>query len=395
MPACPYRALPISRLGYAERGEEYAMHSPHWFEHLDQVRRFQGNTLDRFGLGPRTSPFEVIATRPGMRVRCYGIGAADKAPLLIVPAPIKQPYIWDISPERSVVRHALDEGLSVFMVEWIEPTAETCALGLADYAGSMLYDCCDLIAAHTSHDQVFLTGHSLGGIFAAIFSAYRPDRVAALALIDAPLDFDGRDKGLRDAAEHDQPLSASGTVPGSLLSMLSAHSSPQTYFLNRYADYVASMGSREHITTHYRVARWTMDEQPMARKLFDDVINELYRHNRFMRGELDIGGKALGAGDITAPLVSVFEPASTINPRASAEAFYAAVGSEDKQMLAYPGDVGVALQHVGPLVGDNAFLHIWPQIFAWFASVGHADDEVMHTRAVHEEARQAEGRPHS
>lgn len=370
------------------------MHSPHWFEHLDQIRRFQGNTLDRFGLGPRTSQFEVVATHPGMRLRCYGIGSADSPPLLIVPAPIKQPYIWDISPERSVVRHALDEGLSVFMVEWTEPTAETCTLGLSDYAGAMLEECCEHIAAQTGYDQVFLAGHSLGGIFAAIFSAYRPQRVAALALIDAPLDFAGRDMGARKAAEHDAPLSSSGTVPGSLLSMLSAHSSPQTFYLNRYADYVASMGSREHITTHYRVARWTMDEQPMARKLFDDVVDGLYRHNQFMRGELAVGGQALGPDDIKAPLVSVFEPESTINPRESVEAFYAAAGSDDKLMLAYPGDIGVALQHVGPLVGDNAFLHIWPQIFAWFATASQAGQDGMHVPADQDLPLQAEARPH-
>jgi hypothetical protein len=52
------------------------------------------------------------------------------------------------------------------------------------------------------------------------------------------------------------------------------------------------------------------------------------------------------------------------------------------------------LQHVGPLVGDNAFLQIWPQIFAWFASAGQASVEAAQGVAGGESPRQAEARPH-
>jgi polyhydroxyalkanoate synthase len=37
----------------------------------------------------------------------------------------------------------------------------------------------------------------------------------------------------------------------------------------------------------------------------------------------------------------------------------------DKRMLWYQGDVGVALQHVGVLVGRNAHRHLWPEILGW------------------------------
>ena len=36
--------------------------------------------------------------------------------------------------------------------------------------------------------------------------------------------------------------------------------------------------------------------------------------------------------------------------------------SEDKLLLEYGGDVGVALQHVGVLVGRSAHRDLWPQI---------------------------------
>jgi polyhydroxyalkanoate synthase len=40
-------------------------------------------------------------------------------------------------------------------------------------------------------------------------------------------------------------------------------------------------------------------------------------------------------------------------------------------VLWYEGDVGVALQHVGMLVGSNAHQALWPEILQWL----HAHSE--------------------
>ncbi len=45
--------------------------------------------------------------------------------------------------------------------------------------------------------------------------------------------------------------------------------------------------------------------------------------------------------------------------------FYEATSSAVKQMLWYEGDTGVALQHVGPLVGKNAHAMLWGKIIDW------------------------------
>lgn len=345
------------------------MNRPSWFELLDQFRQLQGNTLDRLGLGPRESAFQVVFTRPGLRLRCYGTGAAHSAPLLIVPAPIKRPYIWDLSPERSVVRRAIEHKLGVYLVEWTDPGEGTRSPGLSDYAGPMLDACIAATAEQTRCDKVFLTGHSLGGIFAALHSAYRPEHVAGLALIDAPLHFPKMAGASQTLPELKIPgrqkLYSSSRVPGSLLSMISASAAPATFCASRYLDCMASMASVERTATHWRVERWTMDELPMPRTLFDDVVEGLFRQDSFMRGELAIDGVRLHPRDITAPLFSVYQPSSAITTRESVLAFHRAAGSRDQELVPYFGDVGVALQHVGPLVGDNAYRHVWPRVFNW------------------------------
>lgn len=356
------------------------MNSPYCFELLDQLRRLQGTALDRVGLGPRESAYQVVFTMPGLRLRCYGTGAAHSPPLLIVPAPIKQPYIWDLSPERSVVRQAIKHQLGVYLVEWTEPGKGTRSPGLSDYAGHMLDACVAAAAGQAQCDKVVLAGHSLGGIFAALHGAYRPEQVAGLALIDAPLHFPKRagafqtlnELGIR--GQHNRP--STSPVPGSLLSMISAGAAPGTFCASRYLDCLASMASVERTATHWRVERWTMDELPMPGTLFDDVVEGLFHQNSFMRGELAIQGVRLHPSDITSPLLSVYRPSSSNTPREAVLAFHHAAGSQEQELVPYFGDVGVALQHVGPLVGDNAYRHVWPRVFDWLDRIVGAPSHV-------------------
>jgi polyhydroxyalkanoate synthase len=46
-----------------------------------------------------------------------------------------------------------------------------------------------------------------------------------------------------------------------------------------------------------------------------------------------------------------------------------AAASRDKTVLEYEPEVGVALQHVGPLVGRRAHARLWPQIVRWIERI--------------------------
>lgn len=63
----------------------------------DLIRRAQGHAFGAIGLDPIESPYSVIFSGPFWRLRDYGEHDAAK-PVLIVAAPIKRPYIWDLTP---------------------------------------------------------------------------------------------------------------------------------------------------------------------------------------------------------------------------------------------------------------------------------------------------------
>ncbi|MGQ0653257.1 MAG: hypothetical protein ACT4P4_13500 [Betaproteobacteria bacterium] len=140
----------------------------------------------------------------------------------------------------------------------------------------------------------------------------------------------------------------------------------------RWADWWLSLPDAKAVQTHLRIERWMLDEMPLPRRLFEEVVEELYRGDRFMGGTLMVNGRAAVAKGVDVPLLSVVDRRSRVVPPESVLPFHEAVPSPDRQVLWYEGDRGVALQHVGVLVGKNAHQHLWPEILEWIFD--HSED---------------------
>ncbi len=127
----------------------------------------------------RTQVFELIHYRP----RTAQVHAV---PLLVVPPMINKYYIADLAPGRSMIEFFLDAGLQVFAMSWVNPTPEQRALGLDDYAGSVI-TAMDALEEVTGSPQALLFALCAGGIVTSTVVSHlaatgRQDRVAGLTL---------------------------------------------------------------------------------------------------------------------------------------------------------------------------------------------------------------------
>lgn len=333
------------------------------FEQLDRLRHLQGSLLDAAGLRPAEAPYQEIHREAGVALRRYGSGRESGPLVLIIPAPIKRPYIWDLAPEVSAVRRCLAAGARVLLVDWQPAPAR---FGLADYAERLIADCLDAAAA----ERAVLLAHSLGGLFAAIFATLRPERVQGLALLAAPLRFGAAAPafGAMVAALDADDLPDS--LPGAFLSAASLNAAPDVFGSERLMDALLSAGDPATLRTHFLVERWALDEFALPRRLVGELATHIVREDRFMCGTLEIGGRAAAPSQMTAPLLCMVDPRCRLVPPATMLPFVEAVASRDKTVLDYTGDVGVSLQHVGPLVGRNAHALLWPKIVEWIARAG-------------------------
>jgi pimeloyl-ACP methyl ester carboxylesterase len=154
------------------------------FVAVDEMRRWYGRGLDLW-LARTETPSRVVLERPGVELHDYG-HEENRPALLIIPAPIKKPYIWDLMPSVSVVLACLQARFQVYILEWTETPPNRSDSGLAVYADELILECAKAI-----NGPAVLAGHSLGGTFATIFAARHPERVLALILLEAPLSFSG------------------------------------------------------------------------------------------------------------------------------------------------------------------------------------------------------------
>ena len=335
---------------------------------LDILRRAEGDAFGAFGLDPSECPYRVIASASYWRLRDYGTDESSAA-LLVVAAPIKRPYIWDLSPSASAIRYCLEQGLHVFLLEWLPALRGMGNNGLDEYAQAIA-ECVGKISDSEPLGKPFLIGHSLGGTLAAIYAAVGSDRLRGLVLLGAPLCFEPQTNGFRDALVSLVPpnLSQAEPFPGSLLSHMSALASPATFIWSRLIDAVLSATDQQALDIHARVERWALDEVPLPGKLVHQIIDWLYRENRFFSGELKIGETPVGPSSVSVPTLAAVNMIDDVAPLTSVKPFLDAMPAANARIIDYPGEVGVCLQHLSMLVGRQARAQVWPRIISWLRS---------------------------
>jgi polyhydroxyalkanoate synthase len=99
--------------------------------------------------------------------------------------------------------------------------------------------------------------------------------------------------------------------------------------------------------------------------LVNQLVQWLYRENRLCRGTLSIRGRTVGPSSVGIPTLAVVNSADDIGPMASVAPFIDRMSTQDTRVIEYPGEVGVGLQHLGMLVGRQAYARVWPEIIAW------------------------------
>jgi polyhydroxyalkanoate synthase subunit PhaC len=346
---------------------------------LDRARRQAGRVLDAAGPGPVEAPSRVAAEAQGARLRAYQppeTPGAGRPALLVLPAPIKRAYVWDLLPEVSVVRQCLSRGLRVYLVEWLDPGPTEDGLGLADYAERLPLTALDAIAEETGEAAAALAGHSLGGTFAAILAALHPERVRGLVLVDARLAFGSGCGGPLARAVAAMPYArvlralAGSPVPGSFTALLSTAAVPEAFLLQRWVDLGGSLGDRLASAIHARVERWVLDELAMPGQLFEDVLESLYREDRLAAGTLETAGRRTGLDWLRSPVLAVINPPGHVVPTTSmATGLQTMPAGLPRRVVRYDGgEWGPALRHLGPLIGPAAHARLWPEILDWISA---------------------------
>jgi polyhydroxyalkanoate synthase subunit PhaC len=94
---------------------------------------------------------------------CPIANEVHKRPLLIAPPQINKFYVFDLAPEKSIVRMALSGGLQTFAISWKNPSSAESGFGLDTYVGAM-EQAIDVMRGITGSEDINVWGSCSGGI---------------------------------------------------------------------------------------------------------------------------------------------------------------------------------------------------------------------------------------
>jgi polyhydroxyalkanoate synthase len=135
----------------------------------------------------RNDTFELVQYSPAVK-RTYEI------PLLIVPPWINKFYILDLNPKKSFVRWATEQGLTVFIVSWVNADEKQGRKSFSDYMREGFLEAVQAVQDATGAEKVNTIGYCIGGTLVAAALGYMAakddNRINAATFFTTQVDFE-------------------------------------------------------------------------------------------------------------------------------------------------------------------------------------------------------------
>lgn len=116
-----------------------------------------------------------------------------RRPLLMVPPWTNKYYIFDLNPENSFVRWALESDLTIFVVSWANPDERHAQKTIESYVLDGLKEALDQVCEITDQREVNAVGYCAGGTLLACLMGYlrakKDTRLASATFLATPFDF--------------------------------------------------------------------------------------------------------------------------------------------------------------------------------------------------------------
>ena len=126
----------------------------------------------KLGENVATSKGSVVLRTEMMELIHYAptTDEVHKVPQLTIPPQINKMYINDLSPEKSVVKFQVDNGIQTFVISWKNPSKDQGHWDMAGYVNSCR-EAMEAVAAITKSDKVNVSAGCSGGQTAAMLAS--------------------------------------------------------------------------------------------------------------------------------------------------------------------------------------------------------------------------------
>ena len=264
------------------------------------------------GVNMATTPGKVIFQNELMQLIQYQPATETvlRTPLLIVPPWINKFYILDLKPEKSFIKWCVGQGITVFVISWVNPDKSLGAKTFDDYMKEGPLAAMDAIEKATGELKVHTMGYCVGGTLLASTLAWlaekRRVRVTSATFLAAQVDFTHAgdllvfvDEGQISALERD--MQAAGVLEGSKMAM--------AFNMLRSNDliwsYVVSNYLKGQPPSAFDLLHWNSDATRMPAANHSYYLRNCYLENRLSTGSMVLDNTLLDLTKIKVPIYNL------------------------------------------------------------------------------------------
>ena len=314
------------------------------------------------------TPNQVRLELPTMRLREFTDSAA-KGTTILVDAPFAghSSTIADYAPGQSLVQVLMAAGAPrVLVTDWKSATPAMRYFDIDTYLAELN------VAIDDLGGQVHLIGLCQGGWLSAMFAARFPGKVKSLVLAGSPIDTDAGDGPIKRLA-HSLPLSTykdmvdagHGLMRGSLMLAGGKNMHPAEQYANKYATLYRNIEDKSQVARTEQFERWYENPVDLPGAYYLQAIEQLFKENRFAKGQFVGLGRTLALRDITIPTYLLGGEADDITTPEQVFAAADLIGTPKHNIVRklVPGG------HIGLFMGSGTLKSAWPGIAEWV--LGH------------------------
>ena len=282
-----------------------------------------------------------------------------RASLLVVPGFTTGPRMFDLDPQRSVVRTLAAHGVDTWLFDWGR-------CGEADRHRTVASQleridrAVDAVRKAANGRRPALAGHFHGGLLALLYCHRHPGKAGALITLSTPVRFASSDDGFAGwlrACDGERMVDVLGDIPGPLVAALVAASSPMRWCGGGFLELLSGLDSADAAR---RIARFEQARRfPPAfpGETFRGLYRAFYRDDSFAAGgSAVIDGHRYELSGLETPLLNVFARDDRIVPPSASAPLAAWAGAGSGSNREHPGG------HYELVTGHRAHTELLPGI---------------------------------
>jgi polyhydroxyalkanoate synthase len=267
-----------------------------------------------------------------------------RRPLLIVPPWINKFYVLDLNPEKSFIRWAVSQGLTVFVISWVNPDARHAEKGFGDYMREGIFAALDAVEAATGERKATTIGYCVGGTLLAVALAHMAatgdDRVESATFLTTQVDFKhaGDLKVFVDEEQLtalEEGMQQRGYLEGSRMAnafnMLRPNDLIWPYMINNYLKGRAPMP--------FDLLYWNSDSTRMPAANHAFYMRNCYLENKLTKGEMVLDNVRLDLKKVKIPIFNLAAKEDHIAPALSVFDGSKAFGGKVDYVMAGSGHI--------------------------------------------------------